>query len=154
VAAAQPAQTAPRCQNIQLTIRVQSSQGAAGTIAIVYRIHNLTGRACSLFGYPGVQLLDRNFLSLPTTVHRGGGFLGSIPRQLVRLGGHGNAYFTLVYNDVPVNNRPCETASYLMIFPPNDYLPVVTYASTRGGSITPCTGNINVSPVTAHPRYS
>lgn len=151
--AAGPAQTAPTCQNIHLDIRAQASQGAAGHIAVIYRIHNMSGRACTLYGYPGVQLLDRHFLSLPTTVRRGGRYVGTIPKRLIRVGAHGNAYFTLVYSDVPMNNRPCVTASYLMIFAPNDSLPVVTYAFTGGGGITACSGVIDVSPVTAQPRY-
>jgi hypothetical protein len=153
VAAAQPARAAGTCQNIQLLIRPQTSQGAAGTIAIIYRIHNLTGRACTLYGYPGVQLLDRHFLSLPTTVHRGGSMMGSIPEQIVRLAAYSSAYFALFYSDVPVGNRPCEAAAtYLMIWAPNDVLPVVTYAAP-GGGITTCTGNIYVSPVQWQPRY-
>ena len=152
-AAAQPAQPPGTCQNIQLLIRPQSSEGAAGTITLIYRIHNLSGQACTLHGYPGVQLLDRRFMSLPTTVHRGGGFLGRIPVRLIRLGAYGNAYFTLSYSDVPINNQPCPAAYYLMIFAPNDFLPVVTYVVPRGGSITACSGNINVSPVTARPRF-
>jgi hypothetical protein len=154
VEAARPAQAARTCQNVQLLIRAQNSQGAAGTIAVIYRIHNLTGQPCTLFGYPGVQLLDRHFLSLPTRVHRGGYPVSAIQPRLVHITPHGNAYFTLVYSDVPVNNQPCEaTASYLMIWAPNDVLPVVTYASGGGGGITACTGNITVSPVTAQPRY-
>jgi hypothetical protein len=131
-----------------------ASQGAAGHIAVIYRIHNLWGQACTLYGYPGVQLLDGHFLSLPTTVHRGpGGIVGAIPPRLIRIGAYGNAYFTLGYSDVPVNNQPCETAYYLMIWAPNDVLPVVTYAFTHAGRITACGGNLNVSPVTARPRY-
>lgn len=152
-AAAPVAQAGRPCQNIQLLIRPQSSQGAAGTITLIYRIHNLSGQACTLYGYPGVQLLDRHFLSLPTAVHRGGGFLGRIPVRLVQLGAYGNAYFTLSYSDVPINNQPCPAAFNLMVFAPNDLLPVVTYVVPRGGSIIACSGNINVSPVTARPRY-
>ena len=151
--AAQASQAAPSCRNTQLTIRYKSSNGAAGHVGIIYRIHNLSAQACTLFGYPGVQLLDRQFLSLPTTVHRGtGDLVGPIPRQLVRVAAHGNAYFALGYSDVPVMNQPCKTAYYLMIFAPNDVLPVVTYAFGRGG-ITACAGSIYVSPVTARPRY-
>lgn len=146
--------TAPNCQNIQLTINPQTSQGAAGHIAIVFRLHNQSGRACSLYGYPGVQLLDRHFLTLPTTVRRGpGNLVGAIPKRLIHVGPHGNAYFALGYSDVQSNNQPCETAHYLMIFPPNDILPVVTYASTSGGAILVCSGIINVSPVTNGPRF-
>jgi hypothetical protein len=151
--AAQPGQAARPCQNVQLLIRPYSSQGAAGTIVVIYRIHNLSGQACTLYGYPGVQLLDRHFVSLPTIVHRGGFVVGTIPRQLVRLGGHGHAYMTLAYSDVPVGNKPCQAAAfYLMIWPPNDFLPVVTYAAP-GGGIMACTGTIDVAPVTAQPRF-
>lgn len=150
--AARPAQAAHTCQNIQLLIRPQNSQGAAGTIAIVYRIHNLSGQACTLYGYPGVQLLSRTFTTLPTTVTRGGGFLSTIPRRLVTLAAGGNAYFTLTYSDVPVNNGPCYTAPNVMIFAPGDFLPVVTYAYPHA-SIFACNGALNVSPVTPQPRY-
>jgi hypothetical protein len=150
--AARPAQAARTCQNIQLVVRPQNSQGAAGTIAIIYRIHNLYGRACTLYGYPGVRLLSRTFITLPTTVTRGGGFLGGIPKQPVMVPARGNAYFTLTYSDVPVNNGPCYTAPNVMIFAPGDYLPVVTYAYPHA-SIFACNGALNVSPVTSQPRY-
>lgn len=128
--------------------------GTPGGLPTSPRAKPIRGTRKSSFGYPGVQFLDRHFVSLPTTVHRGpGNLVGAIAKQLVYVGAHGNAYFALGYSDVPVNNQPCATASYLMIFAPNDVSPVVTYAFTRGGSIMECTGNINVSPVTAKPRY-
>lgn len=154
VEAARSVQPLRTCQNVQLLVRAQSSNGAAGTIGIIYRIHNMWGQACTLSGYPGIQLLDRNFQSLPTTVHRGGGFVGNVPPKPVRVGPHGNAYFALFYSDVPTSNQPpCATARYLMIIAPNDFLPVVTYAFTNGGSIHECTGNLHVTPVTARPTY-
>lgn len=149
--AAQSAATGT-CRNTQLLIRAYNSQGAAGTIAIIYRIHNHSRQACTLYGYPGVQLLSRSFTTLPTRVTRGGNFLAGIPRQLVSLTGGGNAYFTLTYSDVPVDNGPCYKASNLMIFAPGDFLPVVTYAYPHG-SILACNGALNVSPVTGRPRY-
>jgi hypothetical protein len=153
VEAAHPAQTVRTCQNIQLHVQPQTSQGAAGTIAIIYRLHNLFGGACTLDGYPGIQLLDRNFLSLPTRTHRGG--RGPVvPQRTVRLPGHGNAYFALFYSDVPTAGQPpCATARYVMVIAPNTFLPVVTYATTRGGSIHECSGNVWVTPVTARPTY-
>jgi hypothetical protein len=153
--AAHAAPAAQTCPNFQLLLTAQASQGAAGHVAIIYRIHNLSGRTCTLYGYPGIQLLDRRFQTLRTTVHRGGSLVRSIPLRLVRLGAHGNAYFTLVYSDVPVNNRPCQAAAaYVMIWAPNAFLPVVTYAAPHGGTINSCTGDLTVSPVTAVPRYS
>lgn len=154
VEAARSAQAPATCQNVQLAIRAQSSNAAAGTVAIIYRIHNMWPRSCTLSGYPGIQLLDRNFMSLPTTTHRGGGFVGNIPRRTVLVSPYGTVYFALFYSDVPVANKPpCARAYYVMIIPPNDFLPVVTYAFTGGGSITECSGTVHVSPVTSRPTF-
>jgi hypothetical protein len=150
---AHAAQAPQTCRNIQLLVSAHSSQGAAGTIGVIYRIHNLHSRPCTLAGYPGVQFLDRQFASLPTTVYRGGGMVGNVPVRTVTLGPSGNAYFALFYGDVPtVNAPPCAAAPYLMIFAPNNYLPVVTYAAA-GGAIHECAGIVHVSPVTAQPTY-
>lgn len=133
-------QVAGTCQNIPLLIRAQSSNGTAGTIGIIYRIHNMWNQSCILAGYPGVQLLDRKFQSLPTRVHRGGGFVGPVPVRTIPIPAFGNAYFTLFYSDVPaVNQPPCVTAGYVMIFAPNNFLPVVTQAweAKRNRAIAP-----------------
>ncbi len=154
VDASQPSRTPQRCQNIQLLIRSGQSQGAAGHIAVIYGIRNLWNQPCRLFGYPGIQLLDGNFHSLPTHVHRGpGNLLGAISPRLVPLGPYGRAYFALGYSDVPMHDGRCATARYLMIIPPNDFLPVVTYAAAAGQGILACGGNINLTPVTDVPRY-
>lgn len=153
IQAAPAGQSLSTCQNIQLLLRPYGSNGAAGHIGVIYQIYNLTGRPCSLYGYPGVELLDKHFHSLPTSVRRGG-LLGNIPERGVTLGAYGHAYFTLMFSDVPVGNAPCQPpAHYLMVWAPNDYLPVVTYAWTDGGSIYSCTGGIDVSPVTTGPQY-
>jgi hypothetical protein len=151
--AAPVAQAVHNCPNFQLLPGIQGSQGAAGTIVMIYRLHNLFSGACTLYGYPGILLLDKNFGSEHTVVHRGLPVGHAIPKQLVTVAGHGNAYFTLLYNQVPVGSQPCETARYLMITPPNDFLPIVTHAAPGGGLIHPCTGNVYVSPVTAQPTY-
>ena len=44
---ARAAQASHTCRNIQLLVRAQSSEGAAGTIGVIYRIHNIQGRACT-----------------------------------------------------------------------------------------------------------
>jgi len=150
---AQAAQAPQRCQNVQLLVSAHSSEGAAGTIGVIYRIHNLHSQACTLSGYPGVQFLNRQFASLPTTVYRGGGAVGNVPVRTVTLGPSGNAFFALFYGDVPTAGAPpCATAPYLMIFAPNSYLPVVTYAAS-GGAIHECAGIVHVSPVTAQPTF-
>jgi hypothetical protein len=142
------------CQNTQLAVALQSSSGAAGTITAIYKLTNHSGTACSLYGYPGVLLLSKDFTSLPTTVQRGAGHnVGSIPKQTVQLAPNGNAYFAMGYSDVQVGSKPCQAkAPYLMVFAPNNKLPIVGYAGPNGGSNYSCTGAITVSPVTSTPR--
>lgn len=135
------------CSNIQVSIRPYKSSAGAGHVGIMYQIHNLWNRPCGLFGYPGVKLLDAQFSTLPTQLTRGLGYLvgGRSPR-LVHLGPHGSAYFLLEWDHIPTDAESCPVARYLMITPPNDYLPVVTYAAS-GSGITPCGGKIIASPV-------
>jgi hypothetical protein len=143
------AQTA-RCANIQLYVTPQRSNGSAGHIAILYQIHNIGGSACSLYGYPGIQLLDRSFHDLPTFSHRGALQLnGRRTPTTVIVPAHGSAWFAVEYQDIPADNGTCEFARYLMIFPPNDYLPVVARAGQGGSDVRACAGQIGLSPVTA-----
>ena len=153
-AVARSARAGGTCQNTQLALGFQSSQGAVGTITSIYKLTNHSGAACNLYGYPGVLLLTKTFTSLPTMVRRGNGNnVGSIPKSTVQLAPHGSAYFALGYSDVPVGSKPCDTpARYLMVFAPNDVLPIVGYAAPRGESVYSCTGAITVSPVTSTPR--
>ncbi|MDQ2742093.1 MAG: DUF4232 domain-containing protein [Chloroflexota bacterium] len=149
-ASARVAASQPRCLNIQLNITPGRSNGAAGHIAILYRLHNMRATACTLTGYPGVRLLGRSFRDLPTHLHRGGLVLdGRRTPSTVSVASHGNAWFALEYRDVPAADGSCTMATYLMIFPPNDYLPVIAYAGQGGVSVRACAGELEVSPVTA-----
>ena len=147
---AAPAQATSRCSNIQLAVTPLSGQGAAGTIYEAFRIHELWGSACSLYGYPGLELLDRQFHSLPTHVQRGGltSPPGTGPAKLVILDRQHDAFFSLAYSDVPIGNGPCPKAPYLMVTPPNDFLPDVTY-SAKHGAMAPCSGRVRVSAVSS-----
>jgi hypothetical protein len=143
----------PRCSNVQLLIRpYKSLGGAAGHLGLWYRLHNLFPGSCSLQGYPGAVLLDRNFHSLLTTVQRAHGYIvaGSPPVRQVTLDQQHDAYFALEYSDVPVGNLPCQSAPYMMVTPPNDLLPNVTYSGLGG---PPCAGKLVVSPVEPTLRY-
>lgn len=142
------AAAAPRCRNTQLVVTPFKSSGAAGTIGEMYKIHNQLPGACTLWGYPGAMLLDRNFNSLPTTVTRGMAFLTGHPGpRLVTLQGSHNAYFVVKWNHIPAAGQTCPVARYVMIIPPNDRLPVVSYAGNGGGGIDACGGKLTVTPV-------
>jgi len=150
VQAAPPTFT-PHCSSAQLLIRpINRGLGAAaGTVGRWYRLHELWGGHCRLRGFPGVELLDRNFHTLPRHISRGHGMIISdaVPIHRVILDQQHDAYFALEFTDVPNGNRPCRSAPYLMFIPPNDRLPVVTYS----GGLAPCPGQVVVSPVEPTP---
>ncbi|HZU13360.1 MAG TPA: DUF4232 domain-containing protein [Chloroflexota bacterium] len=151
VAASHSMASTSRCQNIQLSIRPASIHGATGHVGAVYRLHNTWSTPCSLQGYPGVELLDAQFHSLPTHTNRGHGFIiyGTPPAPRVTLDAAHDAYFGLEYSDVQTQGETCPRTEYLLVIPPDDYLPDVTYshAGTNFGYVAPCGGKVTVSPV-------
>ncbi len=151
--AASAAAAASRCQNIQLAVSPGQSNSGAGHVGIQYRMRNISGRTCRLYGYPGAVLLDANFSTLPTHLRRSVGYLGGSPRaRLVVLSPGMSAYFFLEWVHFPSPGQTCPPARYLMITPPNAFLPVVIWAA-RGGSITLCGGDMVVSPVESTPVF-
>ncbi len=147
---AAPSPRIHHCPNIQVQIvPINRGLGAAlGHIGRWYRIRDLWSDPCSLQGFPGVELLDRNFHSLPRQVGRGGYIISSTtPERWVVLDPRHDAYFALEYTHIQTGDQPCRTVPYLLITPPNDSLPVVT----DSGAIAPCPSEIGVSPVEATP---
>jgi len=43
-----------------------NGDAGVGNLALMYRLHNRSAQACTLYGYPGIQLLDANRRPLPT----------------------------------------------------------------------------------------
>jgi Protein of unknown function (DUF4232) len=137
------------CQVAQLQITPEQGSGAAGTIEMSVNLTNHGTTACTMFGYPGMQLLDASGNNLPTTVIRGGGpqFLAAAANQgptTVTLAPQQTAAFSFSYEDVPVGTETtCPTSAHSLITPPGD----VTSA-TVPLVIAPCgAGTIHVSPV-------
>ncbi|HEY3941003.1 MAG TPA: DUF4232 domain-containing protein [Acidimicrobiales bacterium] len=139
------------CQVAQLDVVPQEGSGAAGTIELSVELTNHSTTSCSLFGYPGMQLLDASGNDLPTDVIRGGGppFPVAAANQgptTVVLGAGQSAAFSLSYSDVPVGGETsCPTSAHALVTPPGD-LTSATVALT----IAPCGGGtVHVSPVYA-----
>ncbi|GAC1434981.1 MAG: hypothetical protein NVSMB65_08960 [Chloroflexota bacterium] len=136
------------CQPRQLTIAVLASNGAMGHIGLMIQLHNRSGQSCTLFGYPGAQLLDARHRALPTHLHWGLGYLsGNSVRQTVWLPRGGNAFFILEWAHIPTGNEACPRAPYILITPPNDYSSLLV--SLAPGFIDACGGRLNASPVLA-----
>lgn len=138
----------PGCQVSQLSIVPQQGSGAAGQIELAMTMTNVSSNTCTLYGYPGLQMLDASGQPLPTNVVRGGTTFGTPvanqpPAEVVLTSQH-TAAFTLHYEDVPVGNETsCPTSSKVEVTPPNDVDHAVVDLA-----ITPCNaGTIHVSPV-------
>lgn len=135
--------TPPRCTVSQLSVRQTSSNGAAGSIGLTYAFTNISRSTCSLFGYPGMLMLNASGKPLPTTVVRAPSVVvPSVAEHTVVLAPNAIASFYAGYSDVSASS--CPQASRLEVTPPNDYDHLVISTA-----IAPCRGRINVSPVFA-----
>jgi hypothetical protein len=139
------------CLATQLAMVPQNGNGAAGTIYQTVVMTNSSSTTCTLYGYPGMQLLDAQGGDIPTTVVRGG--LGggapagaTQPATLVTLAPGQAAAFAMQFEDVQVGNETsCPTSAKAEITPPNDTAPGVVAMA-----IGPCdNGTVHVSPVFA-----
>ncbi len=107
------------CQTAQLAIAPDYGEGAAGHASLVFLVHNRAGQTCTLYGYPGAQLLDGAYRGLPTYLRWGGD--NTPPRRLVYLTPGADAYFALTWVRIPTAGRTCPTASFIRITPQTDH---------------------------------
>jgi len=144
------APTTPACSTDQLTVAPDPGDGdiGIGNLALMYRLHNRSAHSCTLYGYPGIQLLDAHRRPLPTrlTWSRGAYLFYSPPARLVRLTPGGDAFFALGWNHAagaPANHL-CPNAPYMLVTPPNER----TSLLLRDGPDS-CDGRLTASPVQA-----
>ncbi len=134
-----------QCPTTKLIGTIAGSSGAAGTIETTVALKSTDSVACTLGGYPGLQLLGPTGSSLPTTVVRKGSysFTAMAPTTVTLVAGQ-SAYFNIGYSDVPVGSETtCPTSGSLEVTPPNavDHLAVAATLAPGGG------GTMVVSPV-------
>jgi hypothetical protein len=142
-ASAGAAATTPRCRLSQLALAKPRMEGAAGTIRLRFVFTNTGGSTCALFGFPGMQMLNKTHHTIPTHVHRGTG--NGVPAEpeanvVMTPGQHGSFYAG--YSDVPHGTGACPTSAFVEVTPPNDF-----NHFTQKLAITACSGKITVSPV-------
>jgi hypothetical protein len=148
----------PTCQPSQLTLAMDpahSSGGAAGSLGITYIFTNTSATACTLGGFPGLQLLNASNQPLTTTTIRSSETPTTVTLQPGR-----NAWFDIEFpTQTGFGNLQCPTSAALAVIPPNDVSPVVLRGpggqiGAYGGDIPHLMcGNINVSPVLAQPPF-
>lgn len=138
-----------RCYAWQLQLTRGRTGVAAGSTGIVFTFQNTSDATCTLYGYPGMLMLDSHGKPMPTSVIRGhGSAFVDVPPSLVTLPPNGFASFAISYANVPLGNQSYQTAcpesSRLLVTPPNDY-----HQLGIGATISPCEGVIHVSSVVA-----
>jgi hypothetical protein len=113
----------PACQASRLGvwIALAQSNGAAGTIYYPLNFTNVSGRTCSLHGFPGVSAIARNGHQLGSPA----GWATKVAARTVVLAPGATAHTILQYRDAEVSTAPgCDpvnTAVVLRVYPPNQY---------------------------------
>jgi hypothetical protein len=130
--------TSATCVRNQLGVGLHDTQGAAGTIHGAWVFTNRSGTACTLDGYPDMQLYGRAGRPLPTTANQ------SLPPgpTLVTLEPGASATFFSSYRDVPSGTGQCPTSAVVQITAPDVVASLFIPAQLQA-----CGGVVNVSAV-------
>jgi hypothetical protein len=135
-----PPQSGEPCHTAGLEVALVSVDAGAGNRVGTFHFTNTLDVDCSVFGYPGAQLLDDAGNPLPTTVVRGGGyFTNDPPAVVVDVPALGAATFRIHWGQVPVGNETtCPTASRMAVTPPDEYVSLaipIQIQACRGGHL-------------------
>jgi hypothetical protein len=134
-ASAAPAVT-PACTagNLSVWVDVSQGDGAAGTIFYPLEITNISGHACTTFGYPGVSLLRANGKQLGDAAIRNPRFKPAV----VTIPAGGTAHADLSYVDAEVFTSGCKPAAAILIrvFAPNQKNSRAGFFSLQGCTLT------------------
>jgi hypothetical protein len=133
------------CADKTAAVKVDSAQGAAGTIRTLWRVKNTAQRPCRSFGYPGMDFHSSSGW-LSVQVHRGGfPDIAEPPAPVVVDPGH-SLYFVSYWNDVTTNAEPCTEFDRVKVTQPDNFVPVKLASS---GCLNP--QSVDVGPVTSSP---
>jgi hypothetical protein len=133
------------CADKTAAVKVDSEQGAAGTIRTLWRVRNTAQHPCRSFGYPGMDFHSSGGW-LGVQVHRGGfPDINRPPARVVVDSGH-SLYFVSYWNDVETNTEPCTEFDRVKVTQPDNFVPVKLASS---GCLNP--QSVDVGPVTGSP---
>jgi hypothetical protein len=108
------------CPTSTLHLSFVSGQGAGGTAYLTYALTNVGRQTCTLFGYPGVSILNAAGHIVQHPAQRGG-IQAPNRVRLVTLAGGRQARFIVTSSDV-IPSPGCThafTGTTLQVFPPN-----------------------------------
>ena len=137
--------SAPLCNDKIAEVKVESQEGAAGTIATTWRITNTSSEACRSFGYPGMDFHAAGGW-LDVQVQRGGVDMINEPASPVLVEPGQSLYFVSTWGDVDTDEGPCKQFDRVKVTLPDNFTSARVAAS---GCVDP--GLVNVGPVAAGP---
>lgn len=136
--------TVYRCQTDQLRLSLGQWHGAGGQFSQAYQLTDTTDHSCGLIGYPGMQMLNAQGGSMPTTVTRWG---TKYPTVILAPGGV--ASFEAIWqNGFGYTTPPpsCEFPATMEVTPPNAF---TTLSVGVSGMEVCANGDLQVSSVVA-----
>ncbi len=142
-----------RCSSSQLAVRIGQGGVALGHVGQVVSFSNTSHAACTLHGYPGLQMLSAQGHPIRTQVLRGTAYtVPAVPKRTVTLRPGARASFDLGYDDATgYENDKCPTSARVEITPPNAYRSITVAWRMQpygGGSVQHLRcGQVTVSPV-------
>jgi hypothetical protein len=119
------------CATSSLAVRLGTSQGTVGSTYVELDFTNISGAACTLYGYPGVSFTSTT--DGATQIGAAATEISSRARQLVTLAPKAvaGAVLRVVFaGNFPASACHSVTAHYLRVYPPNELTPLyVGYTS-------------------------
>jgi hypothetical protein len=139
------------CSPSQLRLSYVGTEGATGHLEVTLALHNVSGRACTLRGYPSARLLDKRGTALPLTIKRGGGFFPDTQRRaravVLKPGGRARFGVSFVTNNEFAGAHICRTAAAVMSSAPGAAGHWWRLSLREAPRISPCGNQLVVSPV-------
>ena len=142
-----PASGAP-CLGPQLKLSAEGGDAGAGNRVANIGVQNIGASACTLNGYPGVILQDRqgrNLTAIRSDQTLGSYFTQSQPPVPVTLAPQAKAAFEIAWNVVPnegAGERTCPNVARIRVTAPGD-----TSAVSMDMAFSPCSSRVRVSPL-------
>lgn len=136
------------CRGPQLRLSNEGGDAGAGNRVTNIGVQNIGTAACSLTGYPGVTLQDRqgrNLTAIRSEQALGSYFTAGQAPAPVTLAPQAKAAFELAWNVMPnegAGERVCPSATRIRVTAPGDTSPV-----SLNLALTPCGGRVKVSPI-------
>jgi Protein of unknown function (DUF4232) len=134
-------------------VQIGPAGGAAGSVGYTNDFENVSTATCTLYGYPGLQMLNASGQPIPTDVIRATSVtVPYVPERLVTLAPGARADFDMGFAaSTGYGSAQCPTSARVEFTAPNDFQSLTVTLAIRpygGGDIAQLhCGEIHVSPV-------